>query len=378
MKSIIYKMTVAALVVLPSLLYGQSSNYKLTGKIGHYSAPAKAYLFNKLTGHTDSALMVNGNFQFQGTVGQPVAVALVINRSGTGIRVKDLHLPTVELYLEPGKITVISPDSLKTSQISGGPINMDNNHLNDAKASVNAKIAKLKTEYQAATSEKKMSKDFIADIQQRYQALKGEQMAVYVSFVKNNPNSLVSLFAIKAYAGPIPDVNIVEPLYNSLSADIRSSEPGTAYGNEIKEMKKTAIGAIAPDFSMADTANKMVALHDFRGKYVLLDFWASWCGPCRAENPNIVKAYEAYKGKNFTILGVSLDLSRNNWLKAIHDDHLDWTQVSDLKFWQNGAAQLYSIRGIPQNYLIDPQGKIVARNIQGDDLNKKLQEISKN
>ena len=130
---------------------------------------------------------------------------------------------------------------------------------------------------------------------------------------------------------------------------------------------------------MPDTSNNIIALQQFRGKYVLVDFWASWCGPCRAENPNVLKAYDTYKAKNFTVLGISLDKAdaRDKWLKAIHDDHLEWTQLADLKGWKNEAALLYSVRAIPQNFLIDPQGKIIAHNIRGEELFKKLQEIFK-
>ncbi|MEO5782208.1 MAG: TlpA disulfide reductase family protein [Ginsengibacter sp.] len=133
----------------------------------------------------------------------------------------------------------------------------------------------------------------------------------------------------------------------------------------------------APDFTMPDVNGKPVPLSSFRGKYVLVDFWASWCGPCREENPNVVAAYNKFKDKNFTILGVSLDKEKGAWLKAIKDDGLVWNQISDLKFWNSIAVPLYSIEGIPYNVLVDPQGKIIAKELRGPDLENKLAEVLK-
>jgi peroxiredoxin len=129
------------------------------------------------------------------------------------------------------------------------------------------------------------------------------------------------------------------------------------------------------EFSQADPAGKPVSLSSFRGKYVLVDFWASWCRPCRMENPNVVKAFNKFNNKNFTVLGISLDREKDPWIKAIEKDGLVWTQVSDLKFWENEVAQLYRVQGIPQNFLVDPNGKIVAKNLRGEALETKLCEL---
>ena len=140
---------------------------------------------------------------------------------------------------------------------------------------------------------------------------------------------------------------------------------------------KPVVGSQAPDFSMANASGKQVALSSFKGKYVLIDFWASWCGPCRGENPNIVANYNKFKNKNFTILGVSLDEDKTKWQEAIKKDNLLWTQVSDLKGWNSASVPLYSFDGIPYNVLIDPTGKIIATELRGEELGRKLAEILK-
>ncbi|MEM9982569.1 MAG: TlpA disulfide reductase family protein, partial [Bacteroidota bacterium] len=135
------------------------------------------------------------------------------------------------------------------------------------------------------------------------------------------------------------------------------------------------VGVQAPNFSLPTPAGKQVSLSSLKGQYVLLDFWAAWCGPCRQENPNVVAAYERFKAQNFTVLGVSLDKNREKWLKAIEKDNLQWTQVSDLQYWESSVVPLYKIEGIPMNYLIDPEGKIIAKNLRGEALQEKLAEV---
>jgi peroxiredoxin len=202
---------------------------------------------------------------------------------------------------------------------------------------------------------------------------------VYRQYLTENPNSPIALYVLEQYAGYDIDANKVEPLFKKLPPTTRNLPSGIAFKKRIETAKKTGIGAYAMNFTQNDTLEKPVSLSDFKGKYVLLDFWASWCGPCRAENPKVVKAFNNYKDKNFTVLSVSLDRpgKKQSWLDAIHKDGLAWTHVSDLKFWDNAVAKEYGIRAIPQNLLLDPSGKIIAKNIRGEELEKKLDEVIK-
>jgi peroxiredoxin len=153
--------------------------------------------------------------------------------------------------------------------------------------------------------------------------------------------------------------------------------PANTAKPEDKPAGKIAVGNMAPDFTLPDTEGKPVSLSSYKGKYVLVDFWASWCGPCRGENPNVVANYNKYKSKNFTVLGVSLDENKTAWLAAIKKDKLTWTHISDLKYWSNAAAQLYGVQSIPFNVLLDPTGKIIATDLRDEDLGKKLESVLK-
>lgn len=192
------------------------------------------------------------------------------------------------------------------------------------------------------------------------------------SFIQQRSGSYVSPFLLVVVNQLSEDVFLLERRYLSLTPEVQHGMYGSYLQEQINNGKVGAIGSEAMDFTQMDTAGHPVSLSSFKGKYVLVDFWASWCKPCRMENPNVLAAYERFKAKNFTVLGVSLDQSKASWIKAINDDKLVWSQVSDLKYWNNDVARQYKISQIPQNILIDPNGKIVGKNLRGAELDSRL------
>lgn len=207
-------------------------------------------------------------------------------------------------------------------------------------------------------------------------AMTAKAMHLAEDFAVKHPNAAITPLAIVRYNQLADDMQRVEQLYEAMGPEVKASSMGRYVYQLIQEDKKTT-GSIMADFTQADTAGRDVSLSSLRGKYVLVDFWASWCGPCRQENPNVLKAFNKYKGKNFTILGVSLDKTKQAWIDAINMDNLTWTHVSDLQGWGNAVAQKFQIQSIPQNFLLDPEGKIVGKNLRGASLERRLARLLK-
>jgi len=372
------KLVLLLLAIVPAALFAQEK-YTMKGNIGSISAPAKVFLthYEGTSAIIDSTSVTNGVFTLTGEVKDITRATLTMDYRGVGIQNLKIRGTNIDLivYLVNGTTAISSPDSLRNANITGTKVNEDyQRFLVFAKPNFDA-IHALNREFYAAIKGKGV-KEAHERFDEKYSIIDAQYTDLKKQFIAANPDSYYSLLMLKEVAGPYPDVNVLEPEYNKLSKSVRATTLGVAYQKYINSLKTVTIGQIAPEFTQADTNGKMVSLSSFRGKYVLLDFWASWCPPCRAESPNMVKAYNNFKGTNFTILSVSLDQpgKKDAWLKAIHDDHLTWTQVSDLKL-DNETAKLYGIKAIPQNFLIGPSGKIIAKDLRGSDLDAKLTAI---
>lgn len=353
--------------------------FNVVGKFGTLNA--KIYIGYQLGSNKilDSAQSVNGSFEFKGNLIYPSLAVLIIDYKGIGSDKLDVgaNSDKLVLYLDKGTITLKSPDSAYKAQIIGSPINDQYIKLVAIDNEVRSRTNKMMIDEVKAVNDSSHKAGTQNQMQAKLKVIQSDYHNALKNFIQTNPNSYLSLLALGSLGGPSPDPNEIEPLLDGLSKELRDSETARTLKNALESLKITANGAMAPDFEQADTLGHPVRLSSFRGKYVLLDFWASWCAPCRQENPNIVNVYNRYKDKNFTIVGVSLDRQDGTfaWLNAIRNDHLTWTQLSDLKYWNNAVAQLYFVQSIPKNFLIDPTGKIIAQDLRGDDLEAKLVEV---
>ena len=339
----------AALTFLPMIGMAQNNAYRLTIRLSHLAPGAKAYLVHEY-GMTDqktldSAGMRRGVITFRGRADDPPSkVMLVLGHGGGGLGKYSSEADARLLWLAKGDTRYKGVDSIRTAVVTGAPINVDEASYESQVSSMERKREdSINAAYRDAGEDKRKDSLFFGQLRDYFRWIIGERDSMAIVWIEHHPDSYLSLVQLRAVAGKNIDVHQIEPVFDRLSDSVRSTAAGKDFAEAINAARFTSIGAIAPDFTEYDTGGNPVRLSDFRGKYVLLDFWATWCGPCRAENPNVVRAYNKYKGKNFTVLGVSLDgpgpSRKGAWEGAIKKDGLAWTQVSDLKAWDNAAAR---------------------------------------
>jgi peroxiredoxin len=321
----------------------------------------------------DSVVITKGRFQLKGLVNNPQQAILKLPSPGTSYT-HMMAQDVATIYLEKGTISLNGTGLPSQALATGTPLNREHAALAAQTAPLQAKLTELSgVRRRQDTADTALARR--TDAQQAH--LTKQLQAVYEAYIQAHPANAFSLYALADYQTYQPDATACATLFQTLAPSVRTSPHGQEVQQQIERLQRTAIGALAPDFSLPDPSGKLVKLSDLRGQYVLVDFWASWCRPCRAENPNVAKAYATYQKQNFTVISISLDnqSARAAWLKAIQDDGLTWLQVSDLRGFNTEVAQHYSINSIPQNFLLDPQGHIVAKNLRGEALSQKLAQV---
>lgn len=367
---------IALLSILCLTTFAQAPKaFTVTGKVKSFNPGGKVYLETNAqpAARVDSAVLdKEGRFTLKSSV-----------PDGGAIYILSANDQKIALLVEGGETLNLTADgyrmTLKTGQPGSATVtgskNMDYyQQLMSLRTNMENRVKQWNIQYQDATQKKDSKK--IAEIEQAYNNSSRDMVAKVKQMLPNMGTSLAALFATNFLDEKEDFVTL-----DSLSRKFEREKPGSplaqSFVGRMNRIRGVMVGGQAPEITLTDTSGNTVPLSSLRGKYVLIDFWASWCGPCRQENPNVVRMYNKFKDKGFTIYSVSLDQAKENWLRAIRNDHLTWTHVSDLKFWQSAAAQLYGVNAIPATFLLDKDGKIIAKNLRGPELEQKLDEILK-
>jgi peroxiredoxin len=362
MKSIILALVASCLCL--NLAAAQERGFVVTGKLEGLK-PSYLFMYHSYKGveHRDSIMVKDGTFSFKGKVHEP-SMCIIFSKE---IRFqKVFYVQNTDMKFTGN---VEAPEKIV---ITGSPVQADYSVLEKRIAEHRSKAMAIYEKAEAARKEGKTEEanQLTAEFDKLYRA----ESAIRKQFIMDFPKSYAAMGELLYWTNESNYKEAAE-LYAAIASELKTTDKAKEIEAHIKNLDVTQVGKPFVDFTMNDVQGNAVKLSSYKGKYVLLEFWASWCGPCRAENPNLREQYAKFKDKGFNILGVSLDDKEDRWKKALEKDNLPWTQLSDLKGWQNAAAVQYGVRAIPANFLISPEGKIIARDLRGEALNAKLAEI---
>lgn len=362
-----------AILCGPVASFSQSGDFTIKGKANprHNDKFIKLYYVNDTTKITDSVMVKNGRFKIQGHVISPTVGKLGIQEGQT--------VDFIDLFLSKGTIRVSAKDSIRYAHVSGTKMAEVHERLaKQIRPSETKLFDGLNTFKMMPEGEEK--KAYLAKLIPEISKQHSAKQQIVHEFVSENPTSYVALYYLdKTAQGRLANYETTYPYFEKLSTELKETVLGKQLEERLLAAKGQLTGTIYKDFSSTTPQGNALSLKEIvtKNKFTLVDFWASWCGPCRKENPHVVEAYNAFKDKGFTVLSVSLDDDESRWKAAIEQDGMPWYHVSSLKGWKEPAAALYGVRAIPQNILIDGQGKIVASNLRGEALFNKIQELLK-
>lgn len=358
-----------AWITLPLIVYacGGPEKYDISGNIKDMNK-VNVSLQKTRDGewtNLDSAQVEYGEFSFTGKLNHPQMMRLQFGE----------QMGSVNFFAENSDIQVIGhKDSLQSIEVKGSEVHNQYEQFQNKLEDYNRQLQNAMSQYRKATQNK--DQEAIEQSRNQYQSLAGERQDYMEQYVEEHSNSVLAPYLARRHLLSFIGYEKLDSLYGGLAPEVQKTKYGEALKERLDILNRTQVGQPFIDFTLPDTSGNPVSLSEYVGEgYVLLDFWAAWCGPCRQENPNLVDAYEKYHDQGFEIFGVSFDRSKDAWVKAIHKDNITWPQVSDLEYWDSKAGEKYGIRSIPSNFLINEEGKIVGKNLRGEELEKKLSEI---